>query len=49
MEKNNYSDNNENYKNDNNYKIIIKKGKKKDRNEWKREWNLIMAIKVKKS
>lgn len=29
MEKNNYSDNNENYKNDNNYKIIIKKGKKK--------------------
>lgn len=33
MEKNNYSDNNENYKNDNNYKIIIKKGKKKDRNE----------------
>ena len=33
MEKNNYSDNNENYKNDNNYKIIIKKGKKKDCNE----------------
>ena len=29
MEKNNYSDNNENYKNDNNYKIIIKKGEKK--------------------
>ena len=29
MEKSNYSDNNENYKNDNNYKIIIKKGKKK--------------------
>lgn len=29
MEKNNYSDNNENYKNDNNYKIIIKKVEKK--------------------